>query len=72
MSEHRHYFPSMHPGCMRIRKARLAAGLTLAKVAQALGKNRCWLCRKELGWRRVRGEEVQAILKAISRLSSVS
>jgi hypothetical protein len=70
--EYRHYNASIHPGTTCIRKARLDAGLTLAKVAGVLGKHRSWLCRKELGWRRVRGAEVEAILKAISRLLAVS
>jgi transcriptional regulator with XRE-family HTH domain len=72
MSERRHYNAFMHPACMRIRKARLAAGFTLEKVAREMGKGRAWLCRKETGWRRVKGYELEAILKTISRLSALS
>ena len=72
MSEQKHYYAERHPLCMRIRAARRAAGLTLAKVAGELGKDRAWLCRKETGWRRIKGYELEAILKAISRLSVAS
>jgi transcriptional regulator with XRE-family HTH domain len=52
-----------------IREARLSAGLKVAEVASAVGRNATWLGMAEIGAVHLAPEHQQVILTAIGRLA---
>jgi hypothetical protein len=53
-----------------VRQARIAAGIEQKLLAEAVGRPRLWLAKRENGWNRMRIPEHKMLLQAIARMKA--
>jgi ribosome-binding protein aMBF1 (putative translation factor) len=64
----RRWRPKLNQFSNRVRQARRAAGIKQASLAQAVGKPRLWLVKRECGWIRMNIPESEILLAAVAKM----
>lgn len=54
---------------MKVRRARISAGITVTALAVEMGKGRVWLALREHGHKRLREEDARRLFEAIKLLT---
>jgi hypothetical protein len=62
----RRWRPKLNEFSNRVRQARRAAGIKQISLAQAVGRPRLWLVKREGGWIRMNVPDSQMLLAAIA------
>jgi DNA-binding XRE family transcriptional regulator len=66
----RRWRPKLNEFANHVRQARLDAGIKQIDLAQAVGKPRLWLAKRENGWNRMRIPESEMLRAAIARMKA--